>query len=513
MKQIATKLMSLCIATVTFGSALMLPGALDAIKSKADTGVKYTTPETYWFSDKNRGYYTEPVADGTYQTVVLIHGQDDWYASWLAQQMPKAMESWTAAGYLEPVNIVFPWITPLHSGDSYHIYGHKEFALDYTGELGKNIENITGKADTKKYKTAIAGYSLGGDDCLTAAAKYPDVYQEVGSLSPSCHFNHKGNESADYNHFKSIDEMNFNPETRGFVSYGVNEPSLFPYDGDHYYDILYNKFNLKSSVKYACKDSRWGGHCKRLFLSEIFMYLTFLQTGKIPSEELTEKACGKIYLDNGYFSKLAEPVKHNPSKKTPADTALSVSDTVSTKTNVVHGDSYTVSVTAKGGKTGSYTYDWQYSTKPDSGFSSTILKDKEGNSLNGRSSLTISSASRDVYYRCKVSDGSSEPVFSKPVKINVAPNIHSITSDGYGVALKPNATYKITVNATCGDNMTYMWEYSTNGSTWIKSTNKGYNTKTATYVNREENHLKTIYYRCTVTCAGSKSTATIKLGK
>ena len=44
MKQIATKLMSLCIATVTFGSALMLPGALDAIKSKADTGVKYTTP-------------------------------------------------------------------------------------------------------------------------------------------------------------------------------------------------------------------------------------------------------------------------------------------------------------------------------------------------------------------------------------------------------------------------------------------------------------------------------------
>ena len=61
--------------------------------------------------------------------------------------------------------------------------------------------------------------------------------------------------------------------------------------------------------------------------------------------------------------------------------------------------------------------------------------------------------------------------------------------------------------------MTYMWEYSVNGTQWIKSTNPGYNTKTATYVNREENHLKAIYYRCTVTCAGSKSTATIKLGK
>ena len=318
--------------------------------------------------------------------------------------------------------------------------------------------------------------------------------------------------------FHSTDNMKFSDDLRTYITYGNYEKkynandALFGYSGNHYYEILHDKFGFEDTVKHECMDQTWGPHGNKLFFREIYMYFYYLQNGTVPDESDVEKACASIFKDKQ--KNLSKPAKHNPSKKDSEETApLSVSDAKSTKTNVVFGDSYTVSVTAQGGNSGSYKYDWQYSIYPDKNFTSTTRKDKDGKSLNGKSSLTIADATRDIYYRCKVTDGSGKSVVSKPVQIHVAPKINSITSDGYGVALKPNATYKITVNASCGDKMTYIWEYSVNGTQWIKSTNPGYNTKTATYVNREENHLKAIYYRCTVTCAGSKSTATIKLGK
>jgi len=284
-------------------------------------------------------------------------------------------------------------------------------------------------------------------------------------------------------------------------------------NADTFYGILKNDFHL-NAFEYRCENLNWGGHGNALFLREIFMYFYYLQhDGAILSEAEVEKACGSIYKKN--YSSLTGPKStqdHHPSTDpvTP-NQALTVSAAYSTKTSVTHGDSYTVAVDVQGG-TGNYTYDWQYSTVKDSGYTSTILKDANGKSKNGKSSLVIDSASRDIYYRCKVSDGNTT-VYSAPVFISVAAKINSISSTGYGVTLKPNATYTITVEAE-GLELSYMWEYSCDGGvTWYKSTNTGYNTKTATYINREENHVSVIYYRCTVTSAGTSKTVTIKLGK
>ena len=528
MNQITTKLMSLGLASVTFVSALLLPGVLDAQKAKADTG--YTSSETYFFDENNCGFYTEPVASGTYKSVILIHGHGEDCTSWLAQQMPSAMASWTSSGLLKPMNIIMPWVSDSKEGQDRTergVYGHRDFGLYYADDLAMNIENISGKADTQKYKTAIAGYSMGGCDALTAAATYPKLFQEVGSLSSSFTFHTWYDPSIAWSTFHSLKDMDFSEDLSTYITYGNYEKNytandaLFGYSGDHYYQILHDEFGFENTVKHECMDQNWGPHGNPLFLREIFMYFYYLQNGEVPDEGYVEKACASVY--KAKQKNLSKPSKHNPSKKDQGNeqekkqddnqnkTPLSVSETKSTKTEVLFGDPYTVSVTAQGGKSGSYKYDWQYSVYPDKDFSSTTRTDKDGKSLNGKSSLEIADATRDIYYRCKVSDGSST-VYSKPVQIHVAPKINSITSDGYGKTLEPNKTYKIHVDAS-GQELQYMWEYSVDGNKWDKSTNKGYNTATATYINRPENNLKAVYYRVTVTSVGSKSTATIKLGK
>lgn len=510
MKNITRKLVSLCVAAATLSAAMLLPGA-----TVAAAGSSYAASRMYRFNDKNCGFYTEPTAAGTYQTVILMHGNGKDCASWMAQQMPIAMESWTQQGYLQPMNIIMPWISYKDANDSCGVYGHRDFAVNYTDDLGQNLTSITSKADPSKYKTAIAGYSMGGCDALTAAALYPDLYQELGSLSSSFTFHKWDDPNNDWSTFHSTSDMHFSSNLRSFVTYGEREwqknanDALFKYSGDHYYkDILTGTFGLTNTEFHVCQDPNWGYHGNKLFFREIFMYLYYLQNGVLPSESVTEQACGNCYLDYGQWKTLSKPNAHDPSL---SSAPLTVSAATSTKTKVTHGESYTVSVNVQGG-TGNYTYDWQYSVYADKNYVSTTRTDANGKSLNGNSSLYIADATRDIYYRCKVSDGNTT-FYSDPVFISVAAKINSISSTGYGVTLKPNATYTITVEAE-GLELSYMWEYSCDGGvTWYKSTNTGYNTKTATYINREENHVQVIYYRCTVTSAGTSTTATIKLGK
>ena len=515
MKSITTKLLSMCVATVTFGAGLLFPGAFTAKDGVVNAaGSTYTASDTYYFADWNCGYYTEPTAPGTYQTVILIHGSGSECASWLAQQMPGAMAYWTEQGLLEPMNVIMPWVAHQATNDGWGVLGHQDFSFNYTEALGLNIENITGKADTSKYKTAIAGYSMGGCDALTAAALHPDLYKEIGSISSSFTFYKYDDPKNDWSNFHSTSEMGFTSDQRCYITYGAEEARqdkehIFEPSANCYAGMLRNTFGATVEGPYVCQDTSWGKHGNRLFLREIYMYLYYLQHGVVPTEAETEKACKNVYKDYGSWSVLSRPTKndHHPSAKTQ----LTVSDAATTKTNVTFGESYTVSVKAQGGS-GNYTYDWQYCTTVDGTYYSTTRTDSNGNSLNGKSSLTIADATRDIFYRCVVSDGTSK-VTSKPVQIHVAPKINSITSTGYGKTLVPNETYTITVNAE-GQNLEYMWEYSYDGGkTWYKSTNTGYNTATATYVNREENHLQSIIYRCTVTSAGSSSTAMIKLGK
>ena len=501
----------------TLSTTLLLPSALNIKKEiNASAGSDYTASRSYYFAGNNCGYYTEPTAAGTYPTAIILHGSGADCSSWMAQQMPDAMEYWTKNGYLEPMNIIMPWIAHQAKNDDWGVYAHRDFAMNYSDDLAQNIENITGKADTKKYQTAIAGYSMGGCDALTAAALYPELYKEVGAISSSFTFYKYDDPKNEWSNFHSVSEMNFSKDLNCYITYGSVEAekdaeNIFKPSADCYYNILKKDFGVKTVTgPIVCKNSSWGKHGNRLFFREIFMYLYYLQTGKVASEELAEKACKDCYKDYGTWKTLSKPTTHDPSKKDPVTTPLTVSDTASTKTKVTFGDPYTLSVTAKGGNSANYTYDWQFSCD-NTTYTSTGRKDQNGKSLNGKASLPIADATRDIYYRCVVSDGTTK-VISKPIFISVAPKIKSISSSGKGVALVPDATYTIKVVAE-GQNLSYKWEYSLDGKNWVKSTNKGYNTDTATYINRKENHVQAIYYRCTVTSASTSTTVTIRLGK
>jgi len=432
MKRITKKVVSLFAAAATFGSAFLSTGALGTQKQiNAAAGTSYTASKQYYFNEVNCGYYTEPTASGTYQTAIIIHGSGSDCSSWMAQQMPVAMEYWTKQGYLQPMNIFMPWIAHQAKNDDWGVLAHRDFAMNYADDLALSIETITDKADTKKYKTAIAGYSMGGCDALTAAALNPDLFTEVGSLSSSYTFYKYDDPNNAWSNFHNTSDMNFAKDLRCYITYGAVEAqkdteNIFEPSANCYYKILTQTKGLKNIVgPYKCQDTSWGKHGNRLFFREIFMYLYFLQNGKAPSEALTEEACKSVYKDYGTWSTLKKPTKQN--------NPLTVSAAKSDKTNVVFGESYTVSVQAQGGD-GNYKYDWQFSLQKNGTYTSTSRTDKNGKSLNGKSSLLIADATRDIYYRCVVKDGKGAVVKSEPVRINVAPKINSISSTGYGVS-------------------------------------------------------------------------------
>ena len=522
MKTITRKLASLSLVATTLCGTLLLPGVTNSKSeiSAATAGSTYSGYKAYYLSDKNCGFYTEPDEPGTYKTAILLHGNGETCSSWMAQQMPKAMQYWTQQGYLEPMVLFMPWVGYNPGTDPCGVMSHREFGEEYADDLADSIGNIAGKADTKK-SIAIAGYSMGGCDALTAAAKYNGLFKEVGSLSSSFTFYKHDNPDDPWSTFHSTKGMDFSQDLNCYITYGRVEAetdpgNIFKPSAKCYYSILTQKLGLKNVVgPYEYQNGNAGGHGNRLFLREIFMYLYYLQTGKVCPEDKVEAACSKVYLDKdkGEWKELKKPAEkdHNPSKKDdPVTTPLTVSDTVSSKTKVTFGDPYTLSVTAQGGNSANYTYNWQYRIEGQP-YRSTERKDKDGNSLNGKSTLPIADATRDIYYRCVVSDGTTT-VYSKPVFISVAPRIKSITSEGKGKSLVPDATYKIKVVAE-GQNLEYKWEYSLNGTDWIKSTNSGYDTDTATYINKKEFNVQVIYYRCTVTSAATSAQATIRLGK
>lgn len=510
MKKVTTKVVALAVAVATMTTMLSSAFGADTKVNAATKTITYRASDTYYIGDNVRGYYTEPVEKGKYQTAVVIHGNGSDCASWLQEQMPKAMEYWVNQGYLEPMEIVMPWIPHYNGDDTEGITGHKLWALNYTDDLANNLSNISTKADLSK-NLVITGYSMGGSDALAAAALNPNLYKEVGALSSSYNFIHPDNPKRDDSFFSSTSQMNFNKDTRAYITYGVREPAPFASNAERFYGILHDTFKL-DTIKYACKNTNWGGHGNPLFLREIFMYFYYLQHGVVLPEADVEKACAPVYTWSG--RKAAAPASkndHHPyTEPIPSEQPLKVSAAKTNKANVKYQESYTVSVDVTGG-TGKYTYDWYYSTEKYGTYKQTILKDKDGNLKNGKSSLTIDSATCDIYYKCKVSDGNTT-ITSDPVMIHVAPRINSITSNGYNVKLEAGKTYQITVNAS-GQNLVYQWEYSLNGRDWIKSTNKGCKSKTVDYVNNPQFNVKVIYYRCTVTSMGSSSQTTIKLGK
>lgn len=145
-------------------------------------------------------------------------------------------------------------------------------------------------------------------------------------------------------------------------------------------------------------------------------------------------------------------------------------------------------------------YEWFYSNNGgeswqksySSGYNSAVLR------------VALQAHRDGQQYRCKITDADGNTVFSNAAVMSVRASEVIITSQPAAIENGiVNQLYTVSVAAE-GDNLTYRWQYSTDGGeTWQNSWNTGYNTETVQV--RLYAYRNGYQYRCLVT-SGLKNT-------
>ncbi len=198
-------------------------------------------------------------------------------------------------------------------------------------------------------------------------------------------------------------------------------------------------------------------------------------------------------------------VKSGTAKVTSKAVTLTVSagtkPTITTQPkNVTVAAGGTAKFTVKASGT-NLTYQWQYST--DGG------KTWKNSPATGNKTATLkisATASKSGYkYRCVVKSGTAK-VTSKAVTLTVSAGTKpTITTQPKDVTVAAGSTAQFTVKAS-GSNLTYQWQYSTNGGkTWKASPATG--SKTATLKISATASKSGYKYRCVVKSGTAKVTS------
>ena len=160
----------------------------------------------------------------------------------------------------------------------------------------------------------------------------------------------------------------------------------------------------------------------------------------------------------------------------PADTTASVGETV-----VFH-------VEADGNNP---SYQWQWSSN-----GTTWKNCTSGGYKTDTFSFTMKSAVSGRKYRCIVTDG-SQTLTSRAATITLADNSLKIITQPEDVQAAVGETVVFHVEANKPD-VTYQWQYSTNGTTWKNCTSGSYDTDTFSF--KMKATVSGRRYRCKVTC-------------
>ena len=138
------------------------------------------------------------------------------------------------------------------------------------------------------------------------------------------------------------------------------------------------------------------------------------------------------------------------------------------------------------------TYQWQYSSNGTKWYNSTLTGNK-----TDTLSMEFTEARLAYQYRCKITQG-EEILYTDPVrliKLEAAPVFEIVTAPvDYVGELGSEASFH--VEAT-GTDLTYQWQYSSNGTKWYNSTLAGGKTDTLT-MEFTQARLK-YQFRCVVT--------------
>ena len=135
------------------------------------------------------------------------------------------------------------------------------------------------------------------------------------------------------------------------------------------------------------------------------------------------------------------------------------------------------------------TYQWQWSTDGETWRNCTSAGSK-----TDTFSFLMKSALNGRIYRCIVSCG-NQAVYSDGARILLAEQPLMITTQPQDVTALVNQNVSLNVK-TNRSNVTYQWQWSTDGNSWRNCTSAGYNTDTFSFLMKAA--LDGRYYRCAV---------------
>ncbi len=133
------------------------------------------------------------------------------------------------------------------------------------------------------------------------------------------------------------------------------------------------------------------------------------------------------------------------------------------------------------------TYQWQSSSN-----GKTWKNCSSSSATKATFSFTSKTSHNGNYYRCKVTDGEGNVVYTSAVRLYVL----GITTQPNTQKVKAGATVKFTVKAT-GTGLKYQWQSSTNGKTWKNCSSSSATKATFTFTSKTSHNGN--YYRCKVT--------------
>ena len=218
---------------------------------------------------------------------------------------------------------------------------------------------------------------------------------------------------------------------------------------------------------------------------------------KLTNEDIGKKISCKItdnsgkytgfvsgYVYGGEGSDTVVPDEDKDTVVPEADSEITV-ETVTKSLTVNHKEPYRLEVKATGSN---LNYEWQYRVSKDVSWTKSDF-------TNNSAILDMPSATRDVHYRCVVSNG-KETKYSDDIEVFVKPIITSVTSSLSDGKVKEGEEYTVSVTVS-GQDLEYQWESSTDNKNWKKVSG-------ATSSTLKGIGDKNIYYHCKVT-SGSQT--------
>ena len=270
----AFSVMSMCMVSMTAGAAE---------SSSQNTYSELKKYEVTYAGKVYRGFILVPEKEGKYDVNLIFCGTGG-LNRWTFYGFIDWANKWVSNGYLKPSIIVMPSVDKSNpdmeagvSGWQFHQYVKEQMGTMKEALLKSDYGSFV----NPQKKLNIIGYSMGGAASLLTGTLYPNLYENIGSLSPSQYY--FSYDQAGW--LKSPKEIVFSKSSRArrMLAYSKHESNgisyVFATNAKRYeLEARNNGYGFKMYV------TKNYPHRVDIFFREIFVYMYYLQHNVVLTE-------------------------------------------------------------------------------------------------------------------------------------------------------------------------------------------------------------------------------------